>query len=228
MKMIVVGCGRVGAELAYRLSQRGHQVVVIDQNEASFQNLPPDFKGRLVEGQAMSQDVLRRAGIADADGLAVVTSSDTINAVVAHIGQKEYNVPSVVVRNFNSRWRATHEVFGFQVVSSASWGAQRIEELLYQQETRTVFSAGNGEVELYEFLVRKELDGLPLRDLIPQEGCVVAALSRAGRAVIPTPDMQLKEGDAVLVSATLDGSEALRQRLHSIYQSRDGKKEMTS
>jgi trk/ktr system potassium uptake protein len=218
MKFIVVGCGRVGAELAHRVSQRGHQVVVIDQSESSFQNLPTDFKGRFVEGQATSKDVLRRAGISDTDGLAAVTSSDTINAVVAHIAREEYGVRSVVVRNFNSRSRSMHEAFGLQVVSSTSWGAQRIEELLYQQETRTVFSAGNGEVEVYEFLVNPELEGHALGDIIPKEGCVVAALSRAGRAMIPSPDMLVMEGDAVLVSATIDGSEALRQQIRSIYQ----------
>jgi Trk K+ transport system NAD-binding subunit len=71
---------------------------------------------------------------------------------------------------------------------------------------------------LYEFLVHPEMEGRPLSDLIPDEGCVIAALSRAGRAVIPTPDMLLMESDAVLVSATLDGSEALRQRIRSIYE----------
>lgn len=218
MKLIVVGCGRVGAELAERLSQRGNQVVIIDQSEEAFRNLPADFKGRTVEGQALSKDVLRRAGISQADGLAAVTSSDTINAVVAHIAREEFNVPSVVARNFNSRWRSMHEAFGLQVVSSSSWGAQRIEELLYQQETRTVFSAGNGEVELYEFMARPELEGRRLSDLIPESGCVVAALSRAGRALIPQPDMLLKEGDAIVVSATLDGSQALRQRLQAFYQ----------
>jgi len=218
MKLIVVGCGRVGAELAERLSQRGNQVVVIDQSEDAFRNLPADFKGRMVEGQALSKDVLRRAGISQADGLAAVTSSDSINAVVAHIAREEFDVPSVVVRNFNSRWRSMHEAFGLQVVSSSSWGAQRIEELLYHQETRTVFSAGNGEVELYEFLARAELEGRSLSDLIPESGCVVAALSRAGRAVIPEPNQLLKEGDAIVVSATLDGSEALRQRLQAFYQ----------
>jgi trk system potassium uptake protein TrkA len=217
MKLIVIGCGRVGAELAERLSQRGNQVVVIDQSEDAFHNLSPDFKGRMVEGQALSRDVLRRAGISQADGLAAVTSSDSINAVVAHIAREEFNVPSVVVRNFNSRWRSMHEAFGLQVVSSSSWGAQRIEELLYQQETRTVFSAGNGEVELYEFQVPAKLEGRLLSELIPESGCVVAALSRAGRAVIPDLSLPLKEGDAIVVSATLDGSEALRQRLRVFY-----------
>jgi len=223
MKMIVVGCGRVGAELADRLSQRGNQVVVIDQSEDSFHNLPADFKGRVVEGQALSQDVLRRAGISQVDGLAAVTSSDSINAVVAHIAREEYNVPSVVVRNFNTRWRSMHEAFGLQVVSSTSWGAQRIEELLYQSETRTVFSAGNGEVELYEFLAGPELQGRSLGSLLPQSGCVAAALSRAGRAVIPTPDLLIDEGDAILVSATVDGIQALRQRIEEYRASGPGK-----
>jgi trk system potassium uptake protein TrkA len=223
MKMIVVGCGRVGAELADRLSQRGQQVVVIDQSEEAFHNLSGDFKGRVVEGQALSQDVLRRAGITHADGLAAVTSSDTINAVVAHIAREEYNVPSVVVRNFNTRWRAMHEAFGLQVVSSTSWGAQRIEELLYPSDIRTVFSAGNGEVELYEFLAGPELQGRSLGSLLPKDGCLAAALSRAGQAFIPEPDLLINVGDAILVSATVDGIQALQRQIQEYHQSQSGK-----
>ncbi len=214
MKMIVVGCGRVGAELAYRLYQKGHQVVVVDNSELAFHNLPLDFRGRVMTGHATSQDTLRRAGIQEADGVAVVTNSDTVNAVVAHIAQSVYNVPSVVVRNYNSRWRSMHEVFGLQVVSSTSWGAQRIEELLYQQHTRTVFSAGNGEVELYEFAVGDHWNGRKLGDLVPEQGCMTAALTRAGRAILPDRNMDLEEGDVLLVSATLEGSEMLQARLN--------------
>lgn len=214
MKMIVIGCGRIGAELAYRLYQKGNQVVVIDQRESAFQNLPMDFRGRLLEGHATSQDMLRRAGIQEADGVAVVTNSDTVNAVVAHIARSVYNVPSVVVRNYDSRYRAMHEVFGLQVVSSASWGAQRIEELLYQQTTRTVFSAGNGEVEIYEFSISEALAGRQLKDLTNGD-TVPVAVTRAGRAVLPDATMRLEEGDVVLVSATLDGSESLRAKLRT-------------
>lgn len=214
MKMIVVGCGRIGAELAYRLFQKGHQVVVIDHKENAFQNLPMDFRGRLLEGHGTSEDTLRRAGVQEADGLAAVTDSDSLNAVVAHIARTVYNVPSVVVRNYNSHWRAMHEVFGLQVVSSASWGAQRIEELLYQQNTRTVFSAGNGEVEVYEFAVDEAWDGRKLSELAPSGECVPVAITRAGRAVLPEPDMVLEVDDVILVGATLEGSEALRLRLN--------------
>ncbi len=214
MEIVVVGCGRVGAELAFRLFQRGHQVTVIDGVVAAFQNLHPDFRGRTVEGEALNEDVLRRAGLESADGLAAVTSSDTLNVAVAHIARTVYNIPNVVARNYDARCRRLHESFELQVVSSTSWGAQRIEELLYNQEMRTVFSAGNGEVEIYEFTVPKGWDGHVLEELLPREDCVISALTRAGSAILPDKGTRLQFGDVVLVSATFDGIEALRHTLH--------------
>lgn len=213
MNVIVVGCGRVGAELSFRLFQNGNKVVVIDQSETAFQNLPEGFRGRTLVGQAMDHDVLRRAEITEADALAAVTNYDAINAVIGHLARIEFRVPNVVVRNYDSRWRQMHEMFGLQMISSSSWGAQRIEELLYNREERAVFSAGNGEVEIYEVLVPGEWEGRMLRDLVPEQECVLAALTRAGRAMLPELDMELFGGDIVLVSATLSGSEALRARL---------------
>jgi trk system potassium uptake protein len=213
VKVIVVGCGRVGSELAYRLYKRGHQVTVVDQVGAAFDNLPPDFRGRTVEGSALSEDVLRRAGMAQAEGLAAVTNSDSLNAVVAHLARTVYRPTHVVVRNYDPHWRSMHEAFGSQVVSSASWGAQRMEELLYQSEIRTVFSAGNGEVEIYEFALPPPWGGQRLRDLMPEGPCQVVALTRGGRAVLPEGDMSLEAGDVLLLSATLEGIDALRARL---------------
>jgi trk system potassium uptake protein TrkA len=172
-----------------------------------------DFRGRTVAGEALSKEVLLRAGVEEADGLATVTSNDATNAVVAHLARTVFGVPAVVVRNFDSRWRSMHEAFGLQVVSSSSWGAQRVEELLYQQETRTVFSAGNGEVEIYEFTVQDEWNGRPLSDLLPETECVMVALTRAGRAMLPEQVDRVETGDVVMVSATLEGSEALMSRL---------------
>jgi trk system potassium uptake protein TrkA len=213
MNILVVGCGRVGVELAYRLFQGGHQVTVIDHEAAAFKNLPADFRGRTVQGQVLNQDVLRRAGIKKADGLAAVTNSDALNAVVARIAQTIYGLTNVVVRNYDPHWRPLHEAIGLQVVSSTSWGAQRIEELLYQAEVRTVFSAGNGEVEVYEFTVPPAWQGRKAQDLLPTCGCLIVALTRAGRAALPTAEDRLEAGDVVLLSATLEGIEALRKRL---------------
>ena len=215
MNIVVVGCGRVGAELAYRLFQKGHQVAVIDQVASAFDNLPEDFRGRTIEGEVLAQDVLRRAGIEQAEGLAAVTNSDSLNAVVAHLARTVYNVPQVVVRNYHPRWRPLHEAFGLQVVSSTSWGAQRIEELLYHADARSVFSAGNGEVEIYEFVVPEAWRGHGLEELLPAGQCLAVALTRAGRAMLPSQGVRLEGGDILHLSATLAGIEALRHRVSS-------------
>ncbi len=214
MFIIVVGCGRVGAELANRLFERGHQVSVVDIAASAFNNLPADFRGRLVEGEALNQDILHRAGIEQADGLAVVTNSDPLNAVVAHIANQIYHVPNIAVRNYDPTNRDLFEAFNLQVVTSSSWGAQRLEELLYAGSVHTLFSAGNGEVGIYEIPILENWDDRPMQELLPAE-CTVAALTRAGRALLPSLETRLKSGDVLLVSATLNGIEELRRRLTS-------------
>lgn len=213
MNMIVVGCGRVGAELAYRLYQKGNRVTVIDNVASAFANLPPDFRGRTLEGDPLNQDLLRRAGVEQAGGIALVTSSDSLNAVIAHVARTVYGISNVVVRNYEPQWRTMYETFNLQVVSSSSWGAQRLEELLYHVQMRSVFSAGNGEVEIFEFSVPQAWEGKALRDLLPKSDCILAGLTRAGTAMLPDMDFILLEGDVILVSATLNGIEELRNRV---------------
>jgi trk system potassium uptake protein TrkA len=214
MNIIVVGCGRVGAELAYRLFRRGHQVTVIDYLSTAFNNLPPDFRGRTIQGEVLNQQVLHRAGIEKADGLALVTSSDTVNAVVAHAVRIVYGISNIVIRNYDPRWRDLYEHFGLQVVSSSSWGAQRIEELLFEPKGHTVLSAGNGEVEIYEVVIQAGLQGKEMGELTQGNNeCLAVSLTRAGKAIIPTATSTLAQGDLILFSATYEGITLLRKRI---------------
>jgi trk system potassium uptake protein TrkA len=145
MNIIVIGCGRVGAEVAYDLYKKGHRVTVIDQDAAAFRNLPEDFRGLTMRGDVLTQDVLMRAGIEHAHALAAVTPSDSINTVLGHVAQVVFKVPNVVVRNYDPRKRALHEAFGLQVVSPVSMGAMRIEEILSEAPKSTVVKSGSGE-----------------------------------------------------------------------------------
>ena len=138
MFFIVVGCGRVGSELAYDLYKRGHQVTVIDHVGSSFQHLDPDYRGRTIEAEVLGEGVLVRAGIEQAQGLAAVTNSDSVNAVVCRVARTVFHVPHVVARNYDPRWRPVHEALGLTVVSSTAWGAQRIEELLESPALRAI------------------------------------------------------------------------------------------
>jgi trk system potassium uptake protein TrkA len=216
MKVIVIGCGRLGAELAYNLFKRGHDVSVIDNISASFNNLPADFQGRLNEGEALSQEVLHRAGIENADAVTAVTNSDALNAVAAYVAKKVYKVKNVLARNYDPRTREIFEYFGLQTVSSTSWGAQRMEELIFHSDVRTVFSAGNGEVELYELVINDSWDGKTFNDLIDCEDCLPVSLTRGGRAVIPSRESIIHTGDVALISATFEGIAGLRRRLNNI------------
>lgn len=210
MNVIVVGCGRVGAELAYRLHNNGHHVTVIDRSQDAFKNLPSDFRGRVLEGDVLSEAMLHRAGIDSADALASVTNSDSLNGVIGRVASTVYHIPRVAVRNYDPRWRTLLEAFGHQVVGSSSWGAQRMEELLEGGALRPLVSAGNGEVEICDLTVPPSWSGKTVRDLAAVGPCIVAAVTRAGRGLLPTPDMVLQVADVVHVSTTAEGMNALR------------------
>jgi trk system potassium uptake protein TrkA len=214
MYAIIIGCGRVGSELATLLSGRGHEVTIIDHVGSSFSHLDPAWRGRTIEAEAMAEGVLERAGIVRADALASVTNSDAVNAVVAHVALTVYRVPSVVSRNYDPRWRPLHEAMGLRTVSSTAWGAQRVEELLESRRVRPVFSAGNGEVELYELDVPPAWEGRPLSDLVDGVPCTVMSLTHAGRAALAGRSTALHAGDLVHVGASLDGAAQLRTRLY--------------
>ena len=216
MNFIVVGCGRVGAELCYHLFKNGHQVVVVDINKESFNRLHPDFRGRTLEGEGLAEGVLERAGIREADGLAAVTNSDTLNAVVAHAARIIYDVPNVVARNYDPNLRPIIEAFGLHTVGSTYWGAQRVEELLINPSQRAVYSAGNGEVEVYEMPIPEEWAGHTVGELLaPLKECYPVALARGGRSLLPDPGLELETDDLLSISSTFEGIGKLTARLSS-------------
>lgn len=205
MHMIVVGCGRLGAGVAHLMFQKNHHVVVIDHEQSAFNNLPSDFRGRTIEGDALNQGVLVRAGIQHADGIAAVTNSDSVNVVISHVAKAVFSVPSVISRNYDPRLFSIHEAFALQTISSTRWGAQRIQELLESPNIHSFFSAGNGEVELFEVLISESNAGKKIDAITIQGECLPVALTRAGNAFIPDQDTILAAGDLIQVSATAKG-----------------------
>jgi trk system potassium uptake protein TrkA len=203
----------VGAQLANRLYQKGMQVTVIDESKAAFDNLDPSFRGRTLEGDVLAQDMLRRAGAENADSLAAVTSSDTLNVAVAHMAITIYHIPYVVARNYEPRCQSLYESFGVNALSMSNWGAQRMEELLAGVALKTVFSAGNGEVEVYEVVIPESWAGRRLGDLVNGCGCVPVAVTRGGKAMLPDRDIALQSGDVVHISATFEGIEGIRRQI---------------
>lgn len=199
MKVIIVGCGRVGAELAISVSRSGHDVTVVDQSPAAFDRLGSGFKGRTVQGIAFDRDVLERAGIAAADAFAATTSSDNANIIAARIARDIFHVPNVVARIYNPMRREVYERLGLQTVASSTWGAQRIEQLLLHPGLADVEMIGHGEVKLIEMQVPPAWVGQPANRIMDGQACVIA-VTRAGRAFVPKDGDRFQAGDLAYVS----------------------------
>jgi trk system potassium uptake protein TrkA len=121
--VIVVGCGRLGALLANQLSSLGSSVVVIDREQAAFENLSTDFSGFRVAGDAAELEVLRQARIDRAQCLLAVTSYDNLNLMVAQIAQAVFGVPKVMARVNNPSREAVYREFGIETICPTTLSA---------------------------------------------------------------------------------------------------------
>lgn len=130
MRIIILGCGRVGALLAQQLDAAGHQVTIIDRNRESFSRLGPDFRGKMVLGTGIDEDVLRKAGIEKADAFIAVTNGDNTNAMAAQIAKLVFKVPRVVARLYDPIREETYRLLGLETVCATVMGAQRIREMV--------------------------------------------------------------------------------------------------
>jgi trk system potassium uptake protein TrkA len=213
MRVIVVGCGRVGSALAFQLFKKGHHVTVIDQKGSAFDKLSMDFQGNLIEGDVLARNVLQLAEVESTDALAAVTRSDSLNALVAHIAKTEYNVPRVIARNYDPRQRPLQEAFGIPIVGAASWGARRIEEMLSDSPLRALHLELNTNLPIYQLDVPSTWHGHTLKELLPEEQGVILAWSRSGKPLPINRTQTFEANDILLLTADAREIEALRQRL---------------
>ena len=200
MRFVIVGCGRVGSLLATRLSVQGHDVAIVDRDATAFRRLSPSFKGRRVEGVGFDRDVLVSAGIERADGFASVTSGDNTNVVSARIARHVFRVPKVVARIFDPRRAEIYRRLGIQTISSTSWGATRIAEILCHPGITVLMTVGNGEVSVVEVEVTAGLAGHRVNEIAIPGECNVVALVRGGVATVPTLGTTLQAGDTLQVA----------------------------
>ncbi|MBI5715111.1 MAG: TrkA family potassium uptake protein [Chloroflexi bacterium] len=214
--IIVVGCGRLGAELAMSLSQQKYSVAIIDSDHQAFQRLDPNFRGQAVEGEGLDQDSLERAGIRNAYGFAAVTTLDSINIITCRIARDIYHVSRVVARLYNPTRASIYQKLNLQTVASSSWAAQRVEQTILNPGLQSVHSAGNGEVHLYEMIIPETLAGKKINDLLPSGEAVISGLTRAGRAQLPTNNQALETRDILLVTATTQGAAVLQKLLDQV------------
>jgi trk system potassium uptake protein TrkA len=207
MNIIIMGCGRVGEQLARLMISEGHQVAVIDQDANALARLGPDFKGRAVRGIGFDRDVLIKAGIQEADAFAATSSSDNANIIATRIARNVFGVPRVVTRLYDPRRAEIYKRLGLMTISSTTWGAERIRELLTHSELDPTFSFGNGEVTLLSLETPAQLVGRVVRNITVPGEVNVAAIVRDGRAFMPIGGTEFQNRDIIhfiILSASME------------------------
>ena len=206
MRIIIIGCGRMGSGLAEVMQRRGHDVTVVDTQSAAFAALGSAFRGRTVLGNGLDRAVLVAADLERADGLASVTNSDEINIVVARLARTVFHVPRVVARVVEPHKAEIYERLGVRTIATTTWGIGRMANLLSRSDLNVVAPLGN-EVELVEAEIRGGLAGRSVFHLtIPGEVQIVA-ITRGGKTFLPSMSTALQAGDIVqiaMVAASAD------------------------
>lgn len=116
MRVIIVGCGRVGARVAAELDQRGEHVTVIDAHQHAFSRLPSSFGGETVRGNGTDEDVMRSAGAEQADLLMALTEGDNRNALAAQLGKHTFGIPRVIAKINDPLRGAAYRALGLETI----------------------------------------------------------------------------------------------------------------
>ena len=134
MKVVIMGCGRVGSTLARLLDHDGHEVTVLDIEPNAFRRLPKDFGGERQVGNGIDMDVLRRCGIEQADAFIAVTQGDNRNVMASQIVKTIFEVPRVLCRIYDPIREQIYQELGLETMSPTTVGANLLMKALLEPE----------------------------------------------------------------------------------------------
>lgn len=132
---IIIGCGRLGANLANTLSDRGENVIIIDINDDSFRKLSQSFSGITITGDATDISVLLEAQIEDATAVISVTNNDNTNILVAQIAKEMFNIQRVIARLYDPECECVYQEFDINTICPAVLSAKEVDKLLHITKT---------------------------------------------------------------------------------------------
>jgi trk system potassium uptake protein len=128
VRLVIVGCGRLGARLAVEANRSGHEVAIVDNDPRSFRRLPADFPAQVVLGTGIDEDVLRSAGIELADAFIAATENDNTNIMAAQIALRVFEVDHVVLRVYDPDRAEIYRDLGLKVVCPTRLVADLMED----------------------------------------------------------------------------------------------------
>jgi len=212
--VVIVGCGRVGSELAASLERMDHTVAVVDMEPRAFLRWGDLFKGDKVVGRGYDRDALEQAGIERAGALAAVTSGDNSNILAARIARENYDIERVVARIKDPRRAEIYQRLGISTVAMISWTTDQVmRRLLPGEEQPHEWLDASGKVCLVDFPIPAAWAGKKLTELSEPGIFWLVAVTRLGNAQISTPSVIGQDGDILHFMVDVNAMDALRERL---------------
>lgn len=217
MHVVIAGTGRVGSALAAWLADDGHDVTVIDSRQAALDKLGKAFNGATLLGVAYDVDVLRRANLQPEDTFVAVTDSDNANLMAVEVAKSVFGVEHAIARLYDPVREESYRSLGVQHVT----GTKLIANVLYEQIIDHEFvyhvTFTDGDVEIVEFLLNEEADGINIDDLEIRNKLRVAAVRRGDHTFIPQRRFELHSGDLVVAAAR----EGVKRRIEYYLREQD-------
>ncbi len=211
--VIVVGCGRVGRELAMALDRDGHSVSVMDKARNAFHELPDSFGGKAIVGFGFDRGHLEQAGIEEADAVAAVTNGDNSNILTARIARMTYEVPHVVARIYDPRRAVIYRQLGISTVAAVAWTTDQVLRRLFPENSVAEWTDASGTVSLVERALPDAWAGRKLSELEEPGLFRLVALTRAGQARLAGPELVGQEGDVLHLMVRHDAQTEMETRM---------------
>lgn len=197
MYIIIVGCGRVGSELANLLQNEGHNVVIIDNDPESFRRLGSTFNGVTLTGNGFDVELLKEAGIEKADAFCVVTDGDNTNIMAAQVAKKIFKVPKVIARVYDPLRANIYKQLGLDVISGTVLFAARLRDKIIESHF-TGYLIETGELGVIEIPINPEFIGKRVSELNIADEFIIATIVRKKGTIIPTPETILDKNDLLM------------------------------
>jgi len=212
MYAIIVGCGRVGSELAKLLSGEGHNVVIIDRSRDALGRLGESFNGLSLVGNGFDLELLKQAGIEKADAFCAVTNGDNTNLICAQVAKKIFKVPKVFARVYDPQRAHIYTALGLDIISGTMLFAAMLRDKIIESRFSS-YLIESKDLGVLEIEVKPGLVGKMVQDLnIPGE-LLVAAVRRMDGIIIPEPKMVCKAKDKLMAVVKVANLEKIKSRL---------------
>lgn len=197
MNIMIIGCGRVGSQLALLLSQEGHNVTIIDKNPEAFKRLGGTFNGVQAVGNGFDENLLKELKIEKQDAFVSVTSGDNTNLMASQIAKKIFKVPRVMARVYDPKRADIYKKLGLDIISGTVLVAAMIRDKIIENRF-TSYLVETGELGVIEIIVKEELKGKKVEDLNIRDEFLVVVIERKKKVIIPQPDARLELDDKVM------------------------------